>query len=707
MIMMRPAFRSFLVLSVLVSASAFAQADLAISKSGPGVAPAGSNVAYDIFVTNLGPNDATTVSVTDAIPAGMTFVSATQNSGPAFDCSSVPAVGTNGTVTCTIATLTNGSSADFTFTFTIPPATPPSTFFTNIATVSSPDDTSSENDSSTAVTSTPTNDADLGVTKSGPASAAPGGNVVYDIQVFNNGPAAATTVSLTDPLPGTMTFVSITQNSGPAFNCSSVPAVGTNGTVTCTIASMANGATADFTLTGQVPGGTAAGTTFMNKASLKSDQDPSPENDSSSVLTTVSSADLAMSKSGPATVNAGSNAVYTITITNNGPDTAQNARFTDTLPSQTSVVTIAQNTGPASNCSTIPTAVTCSFILPLGSGASASFTLTVSVPNSVPDGATLTNTVTAASDSFDPNGGNDTASTSATVIGNTDLSVTKSGQASVAAGANITYTITVANNGASNANTVQLTDTLPANTTFVSNTQNSGPAFGCTNPAPGSAGTVTCNLASLASGASAVFTLVIKTAGNVSGTVSNTANVTTTTSDTNPANNTSTASTNVTLLADLAVSKSGVPASLIAGAPVTWTITVSNIGASDAANTTLADVLDPQTTFVSLGQSGPAFNCTTPAVGANGTVNCSIATLTAGATTTFTLVVNTKISAAGTLSNTATVATTTPEATTANNSATGSVTVSPSPLVPALSPLMLMLLGAVLAGVALRQVVSG
>jgi uncharacterized repeat protein (TIGR01451 family) len=200
-----------------------------------------------------------------------------------------------------------------------------------------------------------------------------------------------------------------------------------------------------------------------------------------------------------------------------------------------------------------------------------------------------------------------------------------------------------------------------------------------------------------------VFTLVIKTAGNVAGTVSNTANVTTTTTDTNPSNNSSTATTTVTLQADVAVTKSGAPPTLVAGAPITWTITVSNIGASNAANVSLADVLSPKTTFVSLAQSGPAFACTTPAVGANGTVNCSIATLNNGASTTFTLVVNTLLTASGTVSNTATAATTTPEATTANNSATASVTVTPSPLVPTLSPAMLMLLAAMLAGIALMS----
>src|SRR5258708_28465448 len=145
----------------------------------------------------------------------MTFVSMIQNSGPAFVCSD-PGVGNNGTVGCTVASLLNGASADFTLTVHIAPATPPNTFFTNIATVSCPTDPSPENDSSTAVTSTPSNDADMAVTKTGPSAAAPNSDVAFSITVVNTGPATATTVSLTDTHPGTMTFVSESQHTRPA-----------------------------------------------------------------------------------------------------------------------------------------------------------------------------------------------------------------------------------------------------------------------------------------------------------------------------------------------------------------------------------------------------------------------------------------------------------------------------------------------------------
>ena len=172
--------------------SALAQADLAVTKSCPSTASAGSDVSFDVTILNVGDSDATTVSLTDPLPAGMTFVSATQNNGPAFDCSSQPAVGTNGTITCTIATFTAGSSADFTFIANIPPATPQGTTFTNIATASSvPADPNTENNSGAASVTVPIPQADIGVQKVGPSSAAPNTDVAYSISVNNAGPDAA------------------------------------------------------------------------------------------------------------------------------------------------------------------------------------------------------------------------------------------------------------------------------------------------------------------------------------------------------------------------------------------------------------------------------------------------------------------------------------------------------------------------------------
>src|SRR5207247_2326805 len=96
----------------------------------------------------------------------------------------------------------------------------------------------------------------------------------------------------------------------------------------------------------------------------------------------------------------------------------------------------------------------------------------------------------------------------------TDLAVTKSGPATITAGNNISYSVTVTNNGPSDAQSVALTDALPAGTTFVSETQNTGPAFTCNNPSVGGTGSVSCTLGTLASGASATFTLVFHVNAN-------------------------------------------------------------------------------------------------------------------------------------------------------------------------------------------------
>lgn len=659
--------------------SALAQPDLAVTKSCPSTAAAGSDVSFDVTILNVGDSDATTVSLTDPLPPGMTFVSSTQNNGPGFDCSSQPAVGTNGTITCTIATFTAGSSADFTFIANIPPATPQGTTFTNIATASSvPADPNTENDSGSASVTVPIPQADIGVQKVGPSSAAPDTDVAYSITVNNAGPDTADSFSLTDTLPGTMTFVSIAQNSGPAFDCTSHPAVGSGGTVTCTIASLASGTTATFTLTGHIPPGTASGTSFSNTANVSSTTtDQNPDNNSSLFALTVDSSDLAITKSGPATAASGGPISWIITASNNGPDTSSPTTWTDPLPAGTTFVSIVQNTGPTFVCSTPSVgsngSVTCS-IGNLASGASAQFTLTANIDLSA--SGTLSNTATISGPNADTNPGNNSATAVTTVTAIADLSVNKTGPATANAGTNITYTVTLTNNGPSNAANVALTDTVPANTTFVSESQTTGPTFSCTTPPAGGTGTVNCSIASLAPG-SATFSITVHISPGAAGAViSNTANATATTTDSNPGNNASTFLTNATASADVSIVKTAAAAAST-GTNLTYNINVTNNGPSDAATVTMTDTLPPNTTFVSESQlTGPAFICINPPSGGTGAVSCSIATLTAGTSATFAIVVQIDVAApVGPSSNTATV-TSPSDQTPGNNSSTAVTTIA-------------------------------
>ena len=378
----------------------------------------------------------------------------------------------------------------------------------------------------------------------------------------------------------------------------------------------------------------------------------------------------------PDPVVAGTVLTYTITVTNAGPDEAPGVTITDTFPAELSNV---QYTSVAAGGATGNTAAGNGNIndaaVTLPAGASVTYTVTGTVSASAAAVSnTATATATAASFELDPT--NDAATATTTVTSSADLSVVVTDSPDpVTAGQNLTYTITVTNAGPSDAQTVTLTDQLPPNTTFVSFAQTTGPAFTAATPPAGGAGTVTATAATLAAGATATFTLVVNVnAGTPLNTVlSNTATAGAATADVNALNNSGTATTSVATAADLRVTATDTPDPVRANGLLTYTITVSNTGPSGATTVTLTDQIPANTTFVSFAQTaGPAFTPTTPPAGGTGPVTATAATLAAGATATFTLVVRVNPGTpVGTLiSNTASAASLTADPTPADNSAT-------------------------------------
>jgi len=113
--------------------------------------------------------------------------------------------------------------------------------------------------------------ADIQVGKSAfTSSVHDGGTMQFDIRLFNFGPDTAVNASWSDVIPATMTFHSLTRLDGPAFNCTT-PAVGANGTITCSTASLAAGntnsdpsATGIFRVVLKVNSGVANGTMITN-----------------------------------------------------------------------------------------------------------------------------------------------------------------------------------------------------------------------------------------------------------------------------------------------------------------------------------------------------------------------------------------------------------------------------------------------------------
>jgi uncharacterized repeat protein (TIGR01451 family) len=523
------------------------QADLSIRKSAsPDPVAPGANLTYLIQVANAGPDAAMADTVTDVIPSGTTFVSLASPAG--WTCLT-PIVGGSGAISCTISTLGVGATASFTLVVNVTAAD--GATITNTATVASATTDFNPGNNTATVTTKVKKQADLAVTKAdSPDPVVAGTDLTYDITLNNLGPNDAVNASLTDTTPANTTFRSFAQTSGPAFSCS-VPAVGGTGTVSCTISTFGAGATATFRLVVRVNASTPNGTTLSNTATATSDTfDPVPGNNSATATTSViTRADLSVTKSGaPDPVNAGGNITYTINVANAGPSDAQNVSLSDATPANTTFVSTTQTAGPAFAC-TSPAlggtgTVTCT-IATFAAGASASFSVVVNVNANTPDRTTISNTATMSSGTTDSVPGNNSATATTTVNAGADLSVVKTGDAQTGAGFPITYTITITNSGPSDAASVVLSDPIPADTTFVSFTQNTGPTFTCSTPSVGGTGTVSCSIASLVLSATATFTLVVNVNATVleGTTITNTASVSSTTSDPNLANNSSTVTT--------------------------------------------------------------------------------------------------------------------------------------------------------------------
>jgi uncharacterized repeat protein (TIGR01451 family) len=547
-------------------------ADLQITKSGPAGVTAGQNVVYTVTVKNNGPDAAANVVVSDPTPANLTFVS---NAG---DCTSA--------YPCNFPTLNSGQTVVITSTYSTSPSF--SGNVTNTAAVSSStNDNNGANDSSSATTNVGAQ-ADLSIIKTGPASVTPGQNIVYTVQVTNGGPSPATGVSVSDPTPIGLAFQSNTGACGTPYPCS--------------LGTLNAGQTVTITSTYTVPGN-YSGASISNTASVSSPtvNDPNLIDNSSTATTTVSqTADLSISKSGPASTGLGSNVSYTITVTNLGPSSAPSPVVSDPTPPGLTFV---------SNSGACVTPFPCT-ISNLTAGQSATITATYNVPPSYPS-TSISNTASVSSSAGDPASGNNSATATTSVVAQADLSVIKSGPPATGTGSNVVFTVTVTNNGTLTASNAVVSDPTPSGITFVSNTG------GCTTPYP-------CALGNLVSGQTVTTTSTYFVPANyASASIVNTATVSSATTDLNGGNNSSTATVSLGPVAEVGVIKSG-PDTVLEGANIVYTIAVKNNGPNTASNIQVSDPTPSGVLFVS--NSGA---CTTP-------FPCTIASLASGATATIT-----------------------------------------------------------------------
>jgi uncharacterized repeat protein (TIGR01451 family) len=631
-------------------------ADVSVTKTGPATLTAGVPATYTISLTNAGPSDAHSVVLGDALPAGLTITSA---SGTGIGCTNTATA-----LTCGPATLAAGAAASV--TVIVQPGTnlPNGSMETNTASVTT-STTNTSTETSSSITAKVLAQADVSVTKAGPPTVTAGDNVTYTITVSNAGPGDALGVMLTDTLPSGATLVSVTETPGGSpFACNATPG---GGNFSCSATTLAGppapggtGASAVFTVVAHVAASTPASATatFTNSAAVTaSTTDTVPGNDTAtSSAAVVTTAALTVSKTSPATATAGTDITYTLSVTNAGPSDAQTVALADAVPANTTFGSEKQTGGTTAFSCTNPGTPTCTAAT-LPAGGSAVFQIVFHDGAATPNNTTITNTATLTSATSAPS--SSTATTNS--VAASSVTLHKTGPATVTAGGSVTYTISVTNADPSDAQGVTVTDTLPGATSFGSATPAGPDGFACTN----AGNAVTCTAATLPVGHADTITLVAavaSSAGNANPLV-NTAAVATTTTNTNPSPGSSTEAT-VVSRTDLSVTKTG-PATVPEGGNATYTIAVSNAGPGDAANVSLNDVLPVGTSFVS-ATALAGFTCSTPVVGAGGTVTCTAATLPAGASATFNLVVQ-LATIATTIQNAATVSSATTDVLLANN----------------------------------------
>ena len=289
-----------------------------------------------------------------------------------------------------------------------------------------------------------------------------------------------------------------------------------------------------------------------------------------------------------------STVTYTIEVFNAGPADATGVVVEDVLPAGVTFVS-ASGQGSYDAATGLWNA---GAIL---RDESAFIDITVSVDLDTA-GSTITNTATRiAVDQGDAVPNNDTASVDIFPDSYADLGVSKTvSNASPAEGDTITYTVTVLNNGPSDATGVTIDDTLPGGLTFVSSAPSQGTY---------SSGLGVWTVGTIASGSTATLEITATVdAGTSLSTITNTASVDNAdVTDPDPSNNSGSVDLTVSLAGLEIVKSSDATGPVEPGQTITYTLDITNTGTSLMGGISVEDPVPAGTTFVSGSTSVTGF----------------------------------------------------------------------------------------------------
>ncbi|MBN1179570.1 MAG: DUF11 domain-containing protein, partial [Anaerolineae bacterium] len=226
-------------------------------------------------------------------------------------------------------------------------------------------------------------------------------------------------------------------------------------------------------------------------------------------------------------------------------------------------------------------------------GESRTILITVTVNADVTTGFTNTVVITTTTPGDDP--GNNEDDWPVDVLPDVEIWVVKTGSTSpVTPGEPMTYSLTVTNDGPSDAENVVVTDTLPAEVSF--GDADPYPNVSAVNP-------LVWNLGTLTPGESRTILITATVNSDVTTGFTNTVVITTTTPGDDPGNNEDNWPVDVLPDVEIWVVKSGSASPVTPGEVMTYSLTITNDGPSDAENVVVTDTLPVEVTF---GSATPA-----------------------------------------------------------------------------------------------------
>ncbi len=426
-----------------------------------------------------------------------------------------------------------------------------------------------------------------------------GETFTYTISVMNEGPDDATGIEVFDMLPSGVSYVGDNASQG-FYNAS---------TGLWTVGALANGESADLeievtlesigsiTNVAQV---TAADQEDIDSTPANDDGDQSEDDEDAATVTGLA-IDLELIKSADIeSAFVGDDVTYTLTLTNEGTGTATGITVEDNLPSTLEFVSANGDYNENTGIWTVGS-------LGVNESATLEITATILFSGDISNVAQVASADQMDIDSTPDNDDGDqseddedNAGITAEVDPSTllaDLELTKVADVSIVnLGDNVTYTITVQNNGPASAGGVEVTDELPAGLAFVSADESQGSYDETTGE---------WNVGTLIDGQSETLEIVATVTSL--GAINNVAEVTNSDKDdpdSTPDNN----DPDEDDQDDITVSGSGIDLELVkssqtsnafVGETVTYTLTLTNEGPGDATGIEVQDQLPASLEFVS------------------------------------------------------------------------------------------------------------